>query len=126
MNLQHYRAVRVSIGFVLAFIISSAVVADVPVVAAVAISIGVILSLFARSRVTDIIADERDYANGGTAARYTLFSVTAVGALASLVLMFLRGDTSVYETISAVISYSVCATMLLYSAIFYYLNRKSK
>jgi len=118
MTLKQYTIVRIGIVMLLsAFIASSIVRHDYfwPIVAMVL----AMLVLFAlRSRVKEVLADERDYVLGGKAARCAM----QLFSLAAVIVMFIflnLGESDPQMTVIAhVLAYSVCALMLLYSALF--------
>lgn len=124
MTFAQYRTARAALAAGLGALVAASVVMENFPLAAAAVSVAIIIALFLRSRVKEIIADERDYQSGGTAARYTLSVVAVVGAIASFTLLTLRSSNPLFEPIGSVISYSVCGMLLLYSFLFTYLNRE--
>ena len=118
MTLKQYTTLRIIIAVLLAAFIASSVVRHDyfwPVVAMVL----AMLALFAlRTRVKEILADERDYTLGGKAARWAM----QLFSLAAVIMMFIflnLGESNPQMTVIAhVLAYSVCALMLLYSALF--------
>ena len=124
MTLKQYNFLRMIIAMILAAFIAASVVRQEFFWPVVAITCAMILLLTLRRFVKGVLADERDYALGGTAARWTIqiFSMTAV----ILMFFFLSqqdGDSS-FRVIANVLAYSTCGLMLLYSAIFTILRRK--
>jgi len=118
MTLKQYTVVRLGMVMTLSAFIASSIVRQEyfwPVIAMVC----AMLILFAlRSRVKEVLADERDYTLSGKAARWAmqLFSLVAV----IVMFIFLNfGESNPQMTVIAhVLAYSVCALMLLYSAFF--------
>lgn len=120
MNRTHYTSLKMGIAAVLAAVVSSAVVSNNYAVIGIAIAIAMGILLYARSRVTDVVHDERDLAMGGKAALLTVQITSWIGAAAALVLFALRETNPFYEVIGSTLAYGVCAMLLLYSTIFRY------
>jgi len=125
MTLKQYTAIRIIIAMVLAAFIAASVVRNNYVWPMVAIAVAILVLLFLRSRVREILADERDYALGGIAARWTI-QIFSFVAVAGLFLFSAYGERNPnFSIIASVLAYSTCGLMLLYSAIFSILRRRS-
>ena len=68
ISLKQFQIVRVTVAIVLGMVVSSSVITNSYWLAVITVAIGVALILFVRSRLKEIIADERDYNNAGKAA----------------------------------------------------------
>ena len=123
ISLKQFQIVRVTVAIVLGMVVSSSVITNSYWLAVITVAIGVALILFVRSRLKEIIADERDYNNAGKAARYTLAAFSILGSAVVFVLMSLRTSSPAYEAMGSLLAYLVCGNLLLYSLIFGYLNR---
>jgi uncharacterized membrane protein len=125
MTLKQYTVARMVIAALLAAFIASSVVRHDFFWPVVAMAAAILLLLFLRSRVREVLADERDYTLGGTAARWTIqiFSIAAV--LGMFGFSALQERDAAYAVIASVLAYSTCALMLLYSVIFTVLRRRT-
>jgi len=123
MTLKTYTLVRAGIAMVTAAGVSFSVVTNNYPLAAIIIAAMIGVALFARSRIKEIVTDERDYGNAGTAARYAMTAFALIGAVISFVLMALRSESILFEVAGSTLAYSVCALLILHSAIFAYLNK---
>jgi uncharacterized membrane protein len=125
MTLKHYNVARLIIAMLLAsFIASSFVRRDFfwPIVAMAA---AILLLFFLRQRVAEVIADERDFALGGTAARWTIQIFSIVSVFCMFALYAFQDRNSLFSVIASVLAYSTCILMLLYSVVFSVLRRRS-
>lgn len=117
MTLKQYTSARIAIVITLAMFVSVSVTARnyiLPLVAAAA----ALLLLFLRSKVADVIADERDYAIAGKAARWAM-QIYAWAAVAGFFLLYaLKGNDPVWAAVAYTLSYSACFILLAYSVIF--------
>lgn len=118
MTLKQYTVVRLGIVMALSALIAASVVRHNYLWPVIAMAVTMVIMLALRSRVKEIIADERDYDLGGKAARWAI----QIFSLVSVVLMFVflwMGERDPQMTaIAHVLAYGVCALMLLYSALF--------
>ncbi len=123
INQKTFLWTRVIVAAVLGIIISQSVIYGNLILALVSMILAWIILFYLRSKVKAVLADERDYEIGGTAARWAIqiFSIVAVG----FILMFYtqRNINPTYEAISITLSYSVCFLMVLYTLIFKFYNR---
>jgi uncharacterized membrane protein len=126
MNQKNFKTFRVILAMILAIIISQSIILDNYVLASFAMIVAIVLMLFVRKKVKDVLADERDYKIAGNSARYamTAYSAVAVGFM----FFFMSQDkiNPVYEAIGSTLAYSVCGLMLVYSLIFLYLQKYAK
>ncbi|MDD5623220.1 MAG: DUF2178 domain-containing protein [Candidatus Peribacteraceae bacterium] len=125
MTQKQYTAIRLLVAMALAAFVSASIVRQEFFWPVVAVACALLLLLVLRRFVQGVLADERDYALGGRAARWAI----QIFSMAAVLLMFFflaRQDTDPAARIVAnVLAYSTCALMLLYSAIFTFLRRKA-
>ncbi|MFA5184230.1 MAG: DUF2178 domain-containing protein [Patescibacteria group bacterium] len=126
MTLKKFTSYRMLAVILLSAAVSAAIVQQNYLLALVAMAVAMIALYLLRQRVTDVIADERDYAIAGQASRYTI----TVFSLASVAVMFVilsaQSDNQTAETIAYLLAYLVCALMLLNSFIFRFLSLRAK
>lgn len=125
MTLKYYTAVRLIVVILLSVFIAQAIARQDFFWPVVAMMAAMLLLIFLRRRVREIIADERDYALGGTAARWTIQIFSLVVVLCMFLFFSLQDRDPVFEAMASVLAYSTCGLMLLYSIIFTVLCRRS-
>jgi len=124
MSLKHYTLLRLTVAAALAMFIAMSTAANEYLLPIVAVAAAFVLLFFLRRHVREIMADERDIAIGGTAARWAihLFSLTAVLLMFTLLALQERNDA--FAAIAYTLAYSTCGLMLLYSIIFKILYKR--
>ncbi|MDD5041076.1 MAG: DUF2178 domain-containing protein [Candidatus Peribacteraceae bacterium] len=123
MTLRQYTTFRIIIAMCLSAFIASSVVRHEYFWPVVAMVIAMIVLLALRSRVKEVLADERDYAIGGRAARWAM-QIFSLAAVALMFLFLWKGEQDPQMTVVAhVLAYAVCALMLLYSLLFRLIQR---
>jgi uncharacterized membrane protein len=126
MTLKQYTLVRIIAVIAVASSISISV-ARSNFIIPIFITLLAVAGLFwLRGRVKEILADERDYALGGTAARLAIQIYSWVAIIAMFVLYSQRALNPTYDVIASVLAYSTCFLMLLYSLIFKYYDQAAK
>lgn len=84
------------------------------------------VSLFAlRSRVNEVITDERDYKIAGKASMWAMTVYVCFSAVAGLILYIAEKENEVLFSVGSALLYSACFLMLLYSVLFKIYERKS-
>src|SRR3989344_2518680 len=76
-----------------------------------------------RYRMTEVIADERDYGIAGKAARITVFVFATISTLAAFSLLALRDYGAEFELVGFVLAYAACGLLFIYRIIYSYLER---
>lgn len=123
MNRTHYMWVKMGVAAVLAAVVSSAVVANNYTAIGIAVVLAAGFLLYIRSRVTDVVHDERDLSVGGKAALLTIQICSWIAAATALVLFAFRATNPFYEIIGSTLAYGACFMLLLYSFIFRYYDQ---
>jgi uncharacterized membrane protein len=126
MTLKTFKSFQVVVAIALGIIFSQAVIARNFVIPLIAAIVGVLMLLILRRRVKEVIADERDWANGGRSALLALQVYSWVAVIAMIILLAWRDTNPAYEPIAMTLAFSTCGLMLLYSAIFKIRNRTAK
>jgi uncharacterized membrane protein len=125
MTLKQYNITRLVIVMLLSAFIASSTIRHNYFWPVVAMAIAMLTLLFLRRHVQDVIADERDYAIGGTAARWTIQIFSLVSVLCMFIFFSLQEHNAIFAVVASVLAYSTCGLMLLYSVIFRILRNKS-
>lgn len=123
MKLKTYKTVQIVVAVVLGFVFSQAVINHnfvIPIIAAVT---GSLVMLLLRRRVKEVVADERDYTNGGRAALITVQLFSWIAVVIMIALLASRDTNPAFEPIAATLAYSTCFLMLTYAMIFKFYDR---
>ena len=123
MTLKQFTQVKMTVAFLVAIAASNAIITNNYLLLAIAIAAAALAILVSRSRLTEVMADERDYALGGTAARWSIQIHAWLSVLLMLVLYSQRNVNPAFEPIATTLAYSTCLLMLLYAFIFRYHQR---
>ncbi|MFA4954440.1 MAG: DUF2178 domain-containing protein [Patescibacteria group bacterium] len=126
MTLKQYTLVRIIAVITVASSISISVARSNFIIPIFITLLAVAGLFFLRGRVKEILADERDYTLGGTAARLAIQIYSWAAIIAMFVLYSQRALNPTYEVIASVLAYSTCVLMLLYSLIFKYYDQAAK
>lgn len=122
MSLKTYRTIRIIITMVTAMIFSSMLVMKNFFIPVATLAVSAVVLLYLRSRVEEVLADERDYTIGGRAALLSMQVFAWIGALGSFFFYALRDTNPAYEPIGMTLAFSTCALLFLYTLIFRFYN----
>jgi uncharacterized membrane protein len=125
MSLKQYQKVKIIITIILSIIVSQSMVYKnylLPITAVITASL-VLMRL--RSKVKEIIADERDYATGGKSALLAIQIYSWAATIGMFVLYAFRDLNPAYEPIGVTLAFSACILMLIYAVVFRYYNNFS-
>ncbi|MDD2785722.1 MAG: DUF2178 domain-containing protein [Patescibacteria group bacterium] len=118
---QIFKSVSV---FVLAMIVGASITLDNYLVPIIAVALDALLILYMRGKVKEIIADERDYAIGGKAARWTMYIYCWAALVVIFTLYAIKQYNPAYIIIANVLAYSACTVLIIYAVTFKYIERK--
>ena len=118
MTLKKYHLIRSLTAFLVALVFSQSLILKNPLLSIFTIIMAWIVLTYLRSKVKEIIADERDYQISGQAAfkSIQLFSIFSVSI--STILYFNRQLNPTFEPAAVTLAYSTCFLMLVYSLYF--------
>jgi len=122
MTLEKYNKIRLAFVVVIAMIISQSIVLNNFVIPLSAVIIGSLALMLLRKRVTDIVADERDYALAGKSAFLALQIYSWISVVAMVAFYSLRDINPSYESIGMTLAFSTCILTIIYSLIFHFYN----
>ncbi|MFA6304197.1 MAG: DUF2178 domain-containing protein [Patescibacteria group bacterium] len=124
MTLKSFTLVRTATAFVLAITISLFIVRGNFYLPLAAMAAAVVVLLFAKSKVKDVLYDERDLLLAGKAAMYSIKIYGLLAASLVMVLLALKKGDPVWEPVGSALAYSVCFLLVLYSLFYKFLARK--
>jgi uncharacterized membrane protein len=125
MTQKKFKLVRILTAMFLAAIMAQAIIFSNYILAIVAV-VGAVLVIFTSARrVEGVSSDERTISIGGRAARMSVTVFSVLGAAISFILIMQRGAGEVYQATGYVLSYSVCALLILYSLLFQYYEKQN-
>jgi len=125
MTQKKFKLIKILTAMFLAAIMAQAIIYSNYILAVIAV-IGAALVMFTSvKRVEGVSSDERTISIGGRAARMSITVFSILGAGISFVLIIQRGAGEIYQTIGYVLSYSVCALLILYSLLFKYYEKQN-
>jgi uncharacterized membrane protein len=124
LTLKQYKIIKLTIAFVLAFAISQSIVFKNFFIPVILTTIGLLLLIYFKRQVKDIMADERDWATGGRSALLSIQIYSWISVVFMFLFYALSEIDAIYYPIAMTLAFSVCGLMFLYSGIFYFLNKK--
>ena len=125
MTLKQYQKIKLIITVILAFVFSQAIALKSFFPLIILLLSAALLLIILRRKVTEIIADERDYLTGGKSALLAMQIYSWMAVISMIILYAFRDMNPAYEPIALTLAFSTCILMLLYSVIFRYYNRIS-
>lgn len=125
MTQEKFKLVRILTAMFLAAIMAQAVISSNYILAIIAVVGAVLVVSTSAKKVEGVSSDERTIAIGGRAARMSVTVFSILGAGISFVLIISRGNGIAYEVTGYVLSYSVCALLILYSLLFKYYEKQN-
>lgn len=125
MTLKTYNRIRLLIVVITAFIFSQSLVLRNFFIPIVVLGLSSLILFYLRKKVTELIADERDYQIGGKAALLAIQLTSWIGVIVMFVFYALGDKNPIYQPIAMTLAFSICILMLTYSIIFQYYNKRS-
>lgn len=125
MTAKQFSIFRLMLAAILAGVVSMSVVINNYLVPIIAVVTALVLMIFMKKKVKEVMEDERDYQIAGKAARYAMTIFSAMAGLMTILFFALRQTNQSFELVGSVLAYSVCALLIFYSLIFNYLSRDS-
>jgi len=125
MSFKQFQMVKIVSAAVIAGLVSYGVTINNYIIPLVSVTVLSVVLFWARSRVKEVIADERDYETSGHAARWSIQIFSWIAVVVMFVLLYEKELNPMFEVIAYVLAYSVCGLMLLYSLLFRYYSQIS-
>lgn len=126
ISLKNYQKIRLIFVVIIAFIISQSIVFENYIIPIFVMIIWSLILFFLRSKVTEIIADERDYTLAWKSAIYSIQIFSWVLVISMFIFYYFKNINPVFDIIAQTLGFSICILMLLYSFIFSFLSREWK
>jgi uncharacterized membrane protein len=123
MTLKQFRIVKLVFTVFLAMIFGRSIVLNSYLMPIIALVASALILFYLRSRVKEVVADERDYLTGGRAALLAMQIYSWAAVIGMLILYANRALNPAYEPVAMTLAYSTCLLMLLYAVIFRYYNQ---
>jgi len=117
MKLKQFNQLKLGVVIAVSVVVAQSVASRNAIIAVLAMVAGALVLLQARSKVKEVIADERDMEIGGKAALLTIRIFGWIAAVASLALVTQRDINPSYMLVASVLSYGTCLLLLLYAVI---------
>jgi len=125
LSLKNYHKIRIGLVIVMSIIFSQSITFGNYIIPIFTMIIGSLILLFLRRKVTEIIADERDYEIWWKAALLAIQIFSWFAAISMFVLYALKDINPSYEPIAVTLAMSTCLLMLIYWFIFRFYNKNS-
>ncbi len=123
MSAKQYRFAKLAVVVIVAAVVGQAIVYRSYLVPVAVLVAAVLVLLFLRRRVKEIVADERDFAIGGRAAFLAIQIYSWIAVIATLMFYAFRDRNPAYEAIGLTLAFSTCLLMLVYAALVSYHSR---
>ncbi len=123
MTLKQYQIAKLVIVIILAIIFSQALIYKNYLIPLGAVIILSLILFFMRSKVKEVINDERDWQTAGKAAGYAIQIYSWFAVIVMLILYSQHDLNPSYLPIAATLAYSTCFLMFLYALIYRYYNK---
>lgn len=125
MNRKEFRRIVAIMTMAMAAIVGWSVAIGNAILPIVAVTVGLALVYFFRSRVTQVIEDERIYKIGEKASYITFRVFTLITALTGALLFALsRSGLVDFEQAGLTLVFAACASMVLYIIFYGYYGKK--
>lgn len=118
MTLKKYHLIRSLTAFVVALVFSQSLILKSPLLSVFTIIMAWVVLTYLRSKVSEIIADERDFQISGQAAFKSIQAFSLFSVFISVFLYFNRQINPTFEPVAVTLAYSTCFLMLVYSLYF--------
>ncbi len=126
MTFKQFKVVKLSIVIILSILVAQFVVSGNFIGPIIVVAIASVFLFYSRSRVKEVVADERDYAIGGKAARWAIQIYSWVTIVVMFTLYAKQDIGSAFGIIAQTLAYSICFLLIAYAVIFRYLNGHEK
>lgn len=123
MTLKKYHKIRLIVVVITAMLISQSLVLNNFFIPLITVILSSLTLMFLRRRVTEVIADERDYQLGGKSAMLAIQIYSWIAAIIMFVLYSLKANNPAFEPVAITLAYSTCLLMVTYSLVFKFHDR---
>jgi uncharacterized membrane protein len=125
MNFKQFTAIRIFILIIMVGLISWAIVSGNAWIPIPVIIAALVIQLFVRRRVKEVVVDERVYsiAEKASLVAFRIFGIAAAVIGATLVALGWQSASDLYK-IGLTLAYAVCGLLVIYYIAYIYYNRK--
>jgi len=120
---RQYRIIKLVTVVVLATVFSVSIERNYFLIPIASLVVAWLVLLILRSRVDEVVADERDWQTGGKAALLAIQTYAWAAVIVMFVLFALRDTDPFFEPAATILAVSTCVLMLLYAFIFRYFHK---
>lgn len=120
MTLKQFRFLKIITAAIVAMAFSQSLIAGNYFIPILVLAVAFLVLFYAKKRVREVVADERDYEIGGKSAFLAIQIFSIIAVIITFVLYYSRASNIFYEPVAMTLSFSVIALMLLYSLLFNY------
>ena len=124
MTLKTYQQIRLVLTVIIAIVFSQFYFNHNLVWPLITLTSGWSILMILRSRVKEVIADERDYAIAGKAASWAIQIYSWVAVVSMFVLNAFQDSHPDFKPIALTLAFSACGLMLTYSTLFKFISRE--
>ncbi len=123
MTLKKYQKIKMALTIIMAILFSQFFFGRNFIWPVITLISGSSILILLRSRVKEVIADERDYALAGKSASWAIQIYSWIAVVAMFILYASKNLNPAYEPIALTLAYSTCLLMFIYSLIFKFQSR---
>lgn len=123
ISLKSYNKIRLVLVVIMSMIFSQSIIFENFIIPIFVMIIWSLTLFYLRSKVTEIIADERDYVLAWKSSFLAIQVFSWISVILMFVLYAFKNENQYFEIIAEVLAFSVCIIMILYSFIFSFLNK---
>jgi len=123
MKLKQYQQIKLVFVVILAMLFSQTLVLKNYIIPIFVMILGSLILWVFRSRVKEVIADERDYAIAGKSAMIAMQVYVWIATVAMFIFYANRDYNPAYEAIGMTLAFSICLLLFIYSFVFKYYNK---
>jgi uncharacterized membrane protein len=120
MTLKRFQQIKLVFVVIVAVVFSQSIIQRNYILPIVVLIISLLVLMYLRRQVKEIIADERDYEIAGKSASYAIQIYSWGAVIGMFVLYAFRDINPSYEPIATTLAFSTCILMILYSFLFRY------
>lgn len=118
MKIKQYKILKLFVVIALAILISQLVLAGHYVMSLIAMIISSLILFYFRKRVSEIIADERDYTIAGASSLLAMQIYLWIAVLSFFLIYIFKAGDIVWLAVANILAYSACIILFVYVLIF--------
>ena len=123
MTLKKYQQIKIVLTIIMAIVFSQFFFTKNFIWPLITLISSSSILIILRSRIKEVVADERDYAIAGKSASWAIQIYSWIAVAVMLILYSFEDLNQTYEPIALTLAYSTCLLMFIYSLIFKFQSR---